>query len=116
MSLSKNIKVKEVIVSSGADRFLPFAVTLGLFVILFGTSSSGGGFQGGVIVASGCLLVYLGHGYKAAVGAESTKPSARRCIFCWVSAAWCSAPASARTCFTSSAMWATLSPAVPSPL
>ena len=57
MSLSKNIKVKEVIVSSGADRFLPFAVTLGLFVILFGTSSSGGGFQGGVIVASGCLLV-----------------------------------------------------------
>ena len=69
MSLSKNIKVKEVIVSSGADRFLPFAVTLGLFVILFGTSSSGGGFQGGVIVASGCLLVYLGHDYKAAVGA-----------------------------------------------
>lgn len=61
--MSKNIKVKEVIVSSGADRFLPFAVTLGLFVILFGTSSSGGGFQGGVIVASAALLVYLGHGF-----------------------------------------------------
>ena len=63
--MNKNIKVKEVIVKSGCDKFLPFALTLGLFVILFGTSSSGGGFQGGVIVASGCLLIYLGHGFEA---------------------------------------------------
>jgi multicomponent Na+:H+ antiporter subunit B len=64
--MNKNIKVKEVIVKSGCDKFLPFGLTLGLFVILFGTSSSGGGFQGGVLVASACLLIYLGHGYGEA--------------------------------------------------
>lgn len=35
----------------------------GLYVILHGTVTPGGGFQGGVIMASGLLLLYLSDGY-----------------------------------------------------
>lgn len=66
MKYKNNIQPKNVIVKCGADAMLPFAVVFGMFVILFGTSSSGGGFQGGVLVASACLLLYLGHGYETA--------------------------------------------------
>lgn len=69
MKLKSDIKEKNVIVKCGADALLPFAVVLGIFVILFGTSSSGGGFQGGVIVASACLLIYLGYGHSTATKA-----------------------------------------------
>jgi multicomponent Na+:H+ antiporter subunit B len=43
-----------------------FAILLlvfGLYVTFHGTVTPGGGFQGGVIAASGLLLVYLGEGY-----------------------------------------------------
>ncbi len=64
MKFKEGIKEKNIIIKCGADTFLPFALVFGLFVILFGTASSGGGFQGGVIMASSVLLVYLGYGYK----------------------------------------------------
>jgi len=73
MRFKDGIKEKNVIIRCGADMFLPFALTFGLYIILFGTVSPGGGFQGGVIVASGVLLLYLGHGYnvlKRAVNKE----------------------------------------------
>ncbi|WP_276300099.1 MnhB domain-containing protein [Halorussus lipolyticus] len=35
----------------------PFAATLGLFTTLHGTSSVGGGFQGGVVIAATILLL-----------------------------------------------------------
>jgi multicomponent Na+:H+ antiporter subunit B len=63
MKLKEGIREKNVVVKCGADTFLPFALVFGLCVILLGTISPGGGFQGGVIVASACLLVYLGYGY-----------------------------------------------------
>ena len=69
MKFKSNIQGKEVIVRCAADKFLPFALVFGLYVILFGTVSPGGGFQGGVIVSSACLLIYLGHGYKTTAGA-----------------------------------------------
>ena len=69
MKFKRNIQGKEVIVRCAADKFLPFALVFGIYVILFGTVSPGGGFQGGVIVASACLLLYLGHGYKTTAGA-----------------------------------------------
>ncbi len=69
MKFKRNIQGKEVIVRCAADKFLPFALVFGIYVILFGTVSPGGGFQGGVIVASACLLIYLGHGYKTTAGA-----------------------------------------------
>ncbi len=63
MKLKEGIKEKNIIVKCGADTFLPFATVFGLCVIMLGTISPGGGFQGGVIVASACLLVFLGYGY-----------------------------------------------------
>lgn len=51
-----------VIVRYGANLFLPLACTFGGYVILHGDSSPGGGFQGGVLVASAVLLVFLGYG------------------------------------------------------
>ena len=44
--------------------FLPLIVTFGLYVILHAQLTPGGGFQGGAIVASGTLLLYLGESYR----------------------------------------------------
>jgi len=66
MKYRNGVKPHEIVVKNGADLFLPFAVVLGIYVILFGTISPGGGFQGGVIAASAALLLYLGYGYKTA--------------------------------------------------
>ena len=69
MKFKKGITEKNLIVKCAADKFLPFAVVFGIYIILFGTVSPGGGFQGGVIVASAALLLYLGYGFKTATGA-----------------------------------------------
>jgi len=71
MKYKKGIEQRNIIVKCGADMMLPFALVFGLYIILFGTVSPGGGFQGGVIVASACLLLYLGYGYKTATSAIS---------------------------------------------
>ncbi|MBQ7174611.1 MAG: MnhB domain-containing protein [Lachnospiraceae bacterium] len=73
MKFKEGITEKNVIIKCGADKFLPFALTFGLYIILFGTISPGGGFQGGVCVASGALLLYLGYGYNIATKAISTE-------------------------------------------
>ena len=73
MKFREGITEKNIIIKCGADKFLPFALTFGIYVILFGTISPGGGFQGGVIVASAVLLLYLGYGYsivKRAINSE----------------------------------------------
>ncbi|EYE88370.1 hypothetical protein Q428_08200 [Fervidicella metallireducens AeB] len=62
--MDKNIKVKNVIVKTAADFFMPIALIFGLYVILHGHLSPGGGFQGGVIVAAAVVLVYLGYGHE----------------------------------------------------
>jgi multicomponent Na+:H+ antiporter subunit B len=38
-------------------------VVFGLYIVVHATVTPGGGFQGGVILASGTLLAYLGEGY-----------------------------------------------------
>jgi multicomponent Na+:H+ antiporter subunit B len=43
--------------------FAPLILLFGLYVVLHATVTPGGGFQGGVIVASSLLLLYLGEGY-----------------------------------------------------
>lgn len=73
MKFKKGITEKHVIVKCAADSFLPFALVFGLYIILFGTVSPGGGFQGGVIVASAALLLYLGYGFKTASKALNTE-------------------------------------------
>ena len=66
MKFKNGMKEKHIVVRCGADKFLPFALMFGFYVILFGTGSSGGGFQGGTMVAAGALLLYLGYGVKTA--------------------------------------------------
>jgi multicomponent Na+:H+ antiporter subunit B len=44
---------------------LPVAVVCGLYVIAHGQLSPGGGFQGGVVVATALHLLYLGVDYRA---------------------------------------------------
>ncbi len=63
MHFKEGIKEKNIIVRCGADRILPFALTFGLYIIIYGTVSPGGGFQGGVTVASAILFLYLAYGY-----------------------------------------------------
>jgi multicomponent Na+:H+ antiporter subunit B len=41
------------------------AVLVGLYVVMHGYISPGGGFQGGVVLAGGCVLVYLAGSYRA---------------------------------------------------
>ena len=41
----------------------PTILVFGLYVALHATTTPGGGFQGGVIIAGGALLLYLGDGY-----------------------------------------------------
>lgn len=62
----KRFKSRLMIVRSASDIFTPLALILGIYVILHGTVSPGGGFQGGVIVSSAAILMYLGHGYETA--------------------------------------------------
>lgn len=69
MEFKDRFREKRLIVKCGCDLFLPFALVLGIYVILFGTVSPGGGFQGGVIVASAVLLIYLGYGYRRLIKA-----------------------------------------------
>lgn len=64
MNFKKGIKEKNLIVKCGADMLLPFALVYGIYIILFGTVSPGGGFQGGVLAASAAVLIYLGYGHK----------------------------------------------------
>lgn len=70
MRFKEGIREKNIIVRCGADKILPFALMFGVYIILFGTISPGGGFQGGVMVASAALLLYLGYDYKTASEAE----------------------------------------------
>ena len=44
----------------------PFVQIFGLYVIMHGHSSPGGGFQGGVILASSFMLLAIGDGIEAA--------------------------------------------------
>ena len=68
MRFKDGITERNVIVKDGADMFLPLGITLGLYVILFGNISPGGGFQGGVLVASAVLMLYLGYGFDTVKG------------------------------------------------
>ncbi len=42
---------------------MPLTLVFGLYVAVHAMTTPGGGFQGGVIAASGLLLIYLGEGY-----------------------------------------------------
>lgn len=55
----------EVVTSSFGGLLIPFVLVFGLYVIWHGEAGPGGGFQGGVIVASAFILHGLLHGMPA---------------------------------------------------
>jgi multicomponent Na+:H+ antiporter subunit B len=55
--------IESVIVYTTVRILVPFVLTLGLFVILHGAESPGGGFQGGGIVASAVFMLAFAFGF-----------------------------------------------------
>ena len=53
---------ESLIVRMTCRVFAPFIQVFGLYVIVHGHSSPGGGFQGGVIIASSFILLAIGFG------------------------------------------------------
>ncbi len=67
------------IVRLSADIMYPFVVIFGLYVIMHGHITPGGGFQGGAVVATGAALVivaYAFHDVKAMIALHTAKPAA----------------------------------------
>ena len=64
MASKKRIKRSNLLLKAAADFFTPLALVLGLSVVLHGHLTPGGGFQGGVLVASTAILLYLGYGWQ----------------------------------------------------
>lgn len=48
-----------VIVATGSRLLFPLILLFGIYIILHGHLTPGGGFQGGAVIASGFLLLYL---------------------------------------------------------
>jgi len=55
-----------VIVRTIASILLPFILTFGIYVVIHGHLTPGGGFQGGVVLASAALVVLVSYGYTLA--------------------------------------------------
>ncbi|MGA1866462.1 MAG: Na(+)/H(+) antiporter subunit B [Thermoplasmatota archaeon] len=55
-----------LILNRGARLVLPLIVVFGVYVFLHGHLSPGGGFQGGVIIASGMLLFFIAESHRKA--------------------------------------------------
>lgn len=51
-------------VMAAGRLFAPVILVYGIYVVLHAQLTPGGGFQGGVIIASALLLFYLGEGYR----------------------------------------------------
>lgn len=49
-----------------ARKLAPFAFLFGFYLVAFGHRTPGGGFQGGVVIASGVILLALGQDPKTA--------------------------------------------------
>lgn len=56
-----------------AGKLSPLVLVFGCYVILYGDSSPGGGFQGGVVLASGLIFLFLGRGRRASASAAALR-------------------------------------------
>ena len=61
--------IQSIVVRYAANLLLPLSCVFGGYVVLHGDSSPGGGFQGGVLIASAVLLVFLAYGGQK-IGSE----------------------------------------------
>ena len=57
-------KRRDSILMSCTNLILPILLTLGLYIIIHGHLSPGGGFQGGVLIAGVISTIYIGYGSK----------------------------------------------------
>ena len=57
-------KRRDSILISCTNLVLPILLTLGLYIIIHGHLSPGGGFQGGVLIAGAIAIIYIGYGIK----------------------------------------------------
>ncbi len=53
-----------MIVKTAGRALAPFILLSGIYVASFGFLSPGGGFQGGILLASGVILILVTHGRK----------------------------------------------------
>lgn len=60
------MKGMTLIVKTIADFVAAFIVVFGAYIVLYGHLTPGGGFAGGVIIASAFILVMLAHGKEQA--------------------------------------------------
>lgn len=58
----KNRKSRDVIVPSCAGLVMPVTLIFGIYIILHGHLSPGGGFQGGVLITGAIAIYYLAFG------------------------------------------------------
>jgi len=56
----REIVPSSLVLSTGCKLLFPFILLVGIYIFLHGHLTPGGGFQGGAIIASGFLLIYLG--------------------------------------------------------
>ena len=56
----KETTPSSLVLSAGCKFLFPFILLFGAYIFLHGHLTPGGGFQGGAVIASGFLLVYLG--------------------------------------------------------
>lgn len=54
----------DIIVKTLARLLMPFIIAYALYVVTHGHYSPGGGFQGGVILAAGFVLLVISHGME----------------------------------------------------
>ena len=52
------------IVRTTADIFYPFCLAFGLYVVIHGHLTPGGGFQGGAVMATGAALLLVARAYE----------------------------------------------------
>jgi multicomponent Na+:H+ antiporter subunit B len=60
------MKKKTTILDLISRKLAPFMILFGFYLLAYGHTSPGGGFQGGVVMASGVILLVVARGAKAA--------------------------------------------------
>jgi len=61
------VKEMSVIVKTLAKLLFPFTMMFGLYLVIHGHLTPGGGFQGGAVMASGLALMLVAYGRKRVV-------------------------------------------------
>ncbi|HVL54954.1 MAG TPA: MnhB domain-containing protein [Burkholderiaceae bacterium] len=59
----RNVELSDAVTAAGRV-LLPLTLVAGIYLVLHGHVSAGGGMQGGVVVAGALLIVYVGEGYR----------------------------------------------------